>query len=329
MSKLILGLDGGATKSHLVIFDSGGKCVGISSYGPLNHEVMSGSYSELEARLKEFIPRALYDVGATVDDVAYAVYGLAGDDTDAQHKKITDAAEQVGIKNYLVCNDAFLGVPAGCPDCVGICVINGTGFKVAAIAAAGETLQICGLGGYSNDYGGGPWYGMKAVGAVYSSLFMLGKQTLMQDFLFKAFGISSKEEMLGAINKRIEKSSFNDIEINSIAFKAAALGDEVALSILDQSAEQYAGATAWLAMNMDFPKCKTLYISLIGSVNVKQPVRILHDMIEKRVRDALGERPVQYVRLDVAPVAGAVIWAAQKAGFDIKMESIKASLAEL
>jgi len=38
---------------------------------------------------------------------------------------------------------------------------------------------------------------------------------------------------------------------------------------------------------------------------------------------------VQYVRLDVPPVAGAVIWAAQKAGFDIKMESIKAALAEL
>jgi hypothetical protein len=37
---------------------------------------------------------------------------------------------------------------------------------------------------------------------------------------------------------------------------------------------------------------------------------------------------MEYILLDTPPVMGAVMWAAQKAGFDITMDSIKAALTE-
>jgi len=49
-------------------------------------------------------------------------------------------------------------------------------------------------------------------------------------------------------------------------------------------------------------------------------------LIKMRVDDALKGRSVEYNLLDASPVAGAVMWAAQKAGFSIEMESVKASL---
>ena len=327
MSKLIIGLDGGATKSHLAMFDSNGNCEGTAVYGPLNHEVMKGSFEELEERLSELIPHVLKTSGATLDDVAYAVFGMAGADTDAQHARISDIVHKIGVKEYLVCNDAFLGVAAGCPQCVGICAINGTGFKLAAIDHSGTSIQTCGVGGYTDDRGGGTWYGLRAIGAVYNELYKLGQPTVMRDMLFKMTGVTRREDYLEVVADKFHGRKLNSVELNTVTFDAAALGDAVAMGILEESAEQYAGGIARLVLDMDFPSDHTVHVTLAGSVFVKQKVRILQELIEELVDNMLSGRSVEYTRLDAPPVAGAVMWAAQKAGFDIEMASIKAGLA--
>ena len=328
MSKLILGADGGATKSHVSIFDDKGNNVGSTVYGPLNHEVMAGSYDELEERLGELLPRAVKSAGATIDDIEYAVFGLAGVDTDAQQVQISGMIDKIGFKNQITCNDAFLGVPAGCPDCVGVCAINGTGFKLAAIDHSGTAVQTCGLGAFTDDFGGGYWYGFRAIGSVYNELFKLGRPTVMKDMLFDLIGVSRKEDYMEVFTEKFYGKKLDTIALNSTVFNAAALGDAVATGILEESAEQYAGAIARLVMDLDFPVDKTVHVTFAGSVFVKQKVKILQDFIKKRVDDALKGRSVEYNLLDAPPVAGAVMWAAQKAGFNIKMESVKAGLAD-
>jgi len=326
MSKLILGVDGGATKSHLVIFDDNGNCVGSEAYGPLNHEVMEGSYTELGERLGEFLPRAVKNAGAAVGDIAYAVFGIAGVDTDAQQVLISDIIRKVGFKAQITCNDAFLGVAAGCPNCVGICAINGTGFKLAAIDNNGNAIQTCGLGPFTDDLGGGTWYGLRAISSVYNELYKLGRPTSMRETLFDMIGISKKEEYLEILTEKYHENELDSVALNSVVFNAAAEGDAVALGILEESAEQYAGAIARLIMDMDFPVDKSVHVTLAGSVFVKQKVKLLQDFIKMRVDDALSGRSVEYTCLDAPPVAGAVMWAAQKAGFDIELASVKAGI---
>jgi len=325
MSKLVLGVDGGATKSHLAIFDDNGNCVGSEAYGPLSHEAMKGSYAELEERLGELLPRLLKDAGASFDDIAYAVFGLAGVDTDAQQAQISEMISKIGFKAQMTCNDAFLGVAAGCPNCVGICAINGTGFKIAAIDNSGTAIQTCGLGPFTNDYGGGNWYGQEAIGAVYDEMYKLRQPTIMKEMLFDLIGVTRREDYLEILTEKYYGKKL-DVAINSVVFTAAAQGDAVALGILEESAEQYAGAVARLAMDLDFPPEDALYVTLAGSVFVKQNVKILQELIEMRVNDALKDRRVEYICLDAPPVAGAVSWAAQKAGYDIEMSAIKAGL---
>ena len=326
MSKLILGVDGGATKSHLAIFDSSGNCVGSAAYGPLNHEVMDGSYNELKERLGELLPRVVKDAGAGIDDIEFAVFGLAGVDTDAQQVKISEMTHQIGFSKQITCNDAFLGVAAGCPECVGVCAINGTGFKLAAIDHSGAAVQTCGLGAFTDDLGGGSWYGFRAIGTVYNELYRLGRPTVMRDILFDMVGISRREDYLELLTEKFYLGEIDTVALNSIVFDAAAAGDAVAIGILEASAEQYAGGIARLIMDMDFPTERTVHVTLAGSVFVKQKVKILQELIKKRVDDMLDGRTVEYKRLDASPVAGAVMWAAQKAGFDIEMASIKAGL---
>jgi len=331
MRKLILGADGGATKSHIAIFDEKGNCVSSSKYGPLNHEAMKGSYAELEKRLRELLPLVVKEAGAKISDIAFAVFGFAGVDTDAQQLLISEMTRKIGFKNQIMCNDAFLGVPAGCPDCVGICAINGTGFKLAAVDHSGNAVQVCGLGPITDDLGGGRWYGFRAVSSVYNELFKLGKPTIMKDILFEMLGISRREDYLEVFTEKFYAGKVDSIALNSIAFNAALQGDEAAIKILEDSANEYAGSIARLILDMDFPVEKTVHVTLAGSVFVREKVTLLHEYIAKRVDDALKQRlpkahTVEYTCLDTPPVAGAVMWAAQKAGFNIDMTSVKTGL---
>jgi len=325
-SKFVLGVDGGATKSHIAIFNETGNCVGSAVYGPLNHEVMKGSYNELEEHLRELLPRVVKDAGISIKDITFAVFGMAGVDTNAQQVLISDIVHRIGFENYIMCNDAFLGVAAGCPNCVGICAINGTGFKLAAIDNSGTAVETCGIGMFTDDLGGGHWYGYRAIGSVYNELYKLGRPTIMKDMIYDLVGITRREDYLEVLTEKYYDGKVDKIALNSIVFNAAAQGDAVALGILEESAEQYAGAIARLIIDLDYPISKTVHVTLAGSVFVKQKVKLLHDFIKMRVDDALKGRSVEYTALDAPPVAGAVTWAAQKAGFEIEMESIKAGL---
>jgi len=332
MKNIVIGIDGGSTKSHMAMYDSTGKCIGTALYGPLNHETMKGSYAELEERLSEFALHVLREAGATVDNVKHAVFGLSGVDSDGQQILISDIVRRIGFEDFTVCNDAFLAVAGACPDCVGVGAINGTGFKLAAVDHSGVEIHTCGLGGFTEDQGGGGWYGGRASSAVYNEMYRVGRpSTIMRKMIFELLGITRNEEYLEVLTEKLydPNSDLDRVALNSVVFNAALQGDEAALGILDDSARSYADAIAWLALNMDFPVSKTLHVSLAGSVFVKQKVKVLHELIAKRVAEMLPGREVEFILMEAPPVAGAAMWAAQKAGFKIDMEAINAGIAHL
>jgi len=326
--KIILGIDGGATKGHLALFDAGGKCIGVSASGPLNHEGMEGSFGELEEILKDYIYGALAKAGAAIGDVAYAVFGLGGVDTIAQHATISDIMRRIGLHDFHLCNDAYLGVAAGCPGGVGICAINGTGTSLAAVDHSGNSLQVAGIGYLTDDRGGGGWYGRETLSMVYNSLYKGAKQTILKDMIFSLLGIADKEVYIDTLTTALGEEKVNVHTFNRLLFEAAGKGDEAAIDILDRSAEHFAGSIAYMATNMDFPKDSILNVTYAGSVFMKEKVRVLPDLIGIRVRALLGERVVEYFTLDTPPVAGSILWAAQKAGFGFGMDTIKPALAE-
>lgn len=325
--KLIMGIDGGGTKSHLGLFDTRGKCVGVSVHGPLNHENMEGSFEQLEKELYDYIMGALAAAGATVNDVIYGFFGLAGVDTRRQHKLISGMLRDIGLERFTLCNDAYLGVAAGCPEGVGICAINGTGSTMAAVDHSGAHVQIGGIGELSNDCGGSSWYGKKVLGAVYGELFKSEQTTLLSGNIFDMIGIRSKNDYTETITAMYAEDEVFVNYLNRLVFEIADMGDTVAMNILKISAEHYAGGITHLVSSMDFPKDKTVYVTLAGSVFVKEKVRILPNLIEEFVRNRLMNHSIKFLSLDTVPVAGAVFWAFQNAGIHMDMEVITAALA--
>ena len=309
MNEYVIGIDIGATKSHLAIFDTAGSYVDFGRWGPLNHELFPGSYVQFEDELGQFINGLLSKNNISINQIANAALGVAGVDTKNQHSIISGILQKLGLKRFTLANDAFLGVPAGSPTGIGLCALNGTGCTLAGINKEGKMLQIGGVGYVSADYGGGGMMGKKVVSTVYSELFRKGKPTSMTPILLKKLGVENKFDFVDKIYEKIDNGELVVAACNRMLFEAAHENDEVASDILRDIATSYANGISCLIGELAFPRDEELYIVFIGSVFVKSEHPLLVDSVMEKINQDNPGYSIKYTRLNVPPVAGAVIWA--------------------
>ena len=311
MKEYVIGVDIGGTKSHLAIFDTNANFLDLCHWGPLNHEVLPGSFTQFEEEFDQFLTGMMKKHNLEMEQIKYSMLGVAGVDTKIQHEKISGILGRIGLKNFTLTNDAFLGIPAGnrSGTGTGICAINGTGCTLAGINREGRKMQIGGVGVFSADMGGGNYIGGKLLSAVYRELFRKGEATLMTELLFKRINVTSKYDYLETILAKVEEGSLKIGSLNSLVFEAAAGGDSAAIFILQEIAANYAGGILCMIDDLEFPQDDELCIVFAGSVFVKGEHPILLDKIKENIAKGSPGHKVKYIKLDVQNVAGAVVWA--------------------
>jgi len=309
MSEYVFGIDTGATKSHLALFNTEGILVDFGYWGPLNHELFPGSYAQFRDEFGKFVMRYLSKNGISINQIAYSVHGIAGVDTKSQHETISNIIAKTGFNKFTLVNDAFLGVPAGIPSGIGICALNGTGSTLAGITKEGKMLQIGGVGYVSDDRGGGARMGRRVISIVYSELFRRGRATSMTPVLLEKLGITSKFDFVDRVYEKIDDGSFNIGTTQKLLFEAVMANDEVAKELLMEIAVSYANGISGIIEDLKFNQENEINIVFAGSVFVKGEHPIMIDAIKEKVNlDNPGCR-INYKLLDVPPVAGAVNWA--------------------
>ena len=312
-----MGVDIGSTKSHAALFDTTGILIDFGHWGPLNHELLPGSYSQFKDELEQFVLRILSKNGLKLDIVASAAFGIGGVDTKLQHGIITEKIKEIGFRRFLLTNDAFLGIPAGNPEGVGICAINGSGCTLAGINKQGKMLQIGGVGYVSDDYGGGGMLGGKVVSAVYSELFRKGEPTCLTPALLEKIGLSSKYDFVDKIYEKIESGSLNVPSCTKMLFEAAKKNDNVASGILRDVGKSYANGISCMVEELDFNQgSEDINIVFAGSVFVKGEHPLLLDTIKENLNKSHPDCRFKYTLLNVPPVAGAVLFAFKKLPYD-------------
>jgi len=309
MSEYIIGIDIGATKSHMAIFDTRGELVDFCFWGPLNHELLSGSFMQFEEELGQFVMQYLSKNGISIKQVVYSVHGIAGVDTKKQHSIISHVLIKLGFENFKLVNDAFLGVPAGTPAGIGICALNGTGCTLAGINREGRMLQIGGVGYISADYGGGGTMGRRVFSSVYSELFRKGKPTCMTPVLLRKLGTSNKFDFVDKVYEKIEEGSLNVAVCTKMLFEAVRENDELASDILREIAVNYADGLSCMIEELKYEREEEINIVFAGSVFVKSEHPILLDTIKEKIKTDKADYHFKYTLLDVPPAAGAIIWA--------------------
>jgi N-acetylglucosamine kinase-like BadF-type ATPase len=308
MTDYVIGVDIGATKSHLALFDTKGNFVDFGRWGPLNYECLPGLYAQFEDEFGRFVSGVLSKHAITMGQVAYSVLGVGGVDTKKQHGVISGILRKLGFEQFTLVNDAFLGIPAGNRTRTGICAINGSGCTLAGINRTGEMFQIGGVGAVSADMGGGGYLGERLVSAVYSELFRTGQKSYMTDLLFEELGIASKYDYIEKIHEKTAGGTFDIYSCGKMVFLAVAQGDSVAAGILREMAQNYANGIACMIKELRFPPEDDLHIVFAGSVFVKGEHPLLLDSIKAQVAGDNPDYRMIYTVLDVPNVAGAVIW---------------------
>ncbi|MGI6527998.1 MAG: N-acetylglucosamine kinase [Caldicoprobacterales bacterium] len=308
MYQFYLGIDGGGTKTHCALFDRTGTLVDFVKWGTTSHEFLPGGYQELKGELQRMFDTIQQRNKLSWEDVS-VVYGMAGVDCARQQKLISQLIYDCGVRNCLLCNDAFLGIKAGTDQGWGICSINGSGTGAQGIDRNGKTCRVGGLFEFSGDYAGGKILGSEVVSHVYDHLFRGGRKTELSRLLFEKFHADNREDLMEEIICRMAERTLEPKEFAPLLLEAACAKDETALSILSKCGEQNARDIIAVAKQLDFPDGEAVSVVLLGSLYTRAKHNQIVDSLEKALKQNEMGKEFRLIQLSIDPVIGAVCWA--------------------
>lgn len=274
---------------------------------------MEGSFAQLEETFKNKLDEVCTEMDIKLSDIGMSVWGIAGVDTKEQHRIISDILHKIGVDNFVLCNDSYLGIKAGCKKGYGLCANNGTGFTVSAIDRDENMVQIGGLGIYTGDNGGGSVMVASAISRVYESLYKMGTETLMMKMIFDEYNIEDKSDFNQVVADKLDVDYTETLlKISMFLYQAADEGDEAALDILRSVGTEYGKSICGAVNELNFEKNEELDIILTGSQFVKGSNQTAIETLKEYVSDCDREHKFSYKVLHQSCSMGAVLWALEK-----------------
>ena len=315
--RYVLGVDGGGTKTHCALYDADSGRLDVLTWGPTNHEGMTNGLDDLPEALRGMFRALLSRNNIEMRDIEMGVLGLAGTDTEEQHRVITGILQNLGLSRFILCNDAYLGIKAGSESGYGVCAISGTGCCIAGMDAKGKQVQVGGLGSYTGDCGGSSMLVPRTVGLVYNQLFRGTPFTALTTAVFRWLDITDKQEFIELLTERLNRDhKKTTLELCRILHTTAGEGDEAALSLLEESGNSYAGGIAGAIRELSFAPGEPLEIVFAGSLFTKAECGHAMDVIQTHLRERFPAADLRFHKLDVPCAAGAVLWALRELGLE-------------
>lgn len=310
----LLAVDGGGTKTHCVFIDESGEKLELLHYGSLNHERLSGGFAELQQCLATILNEIERRFACPATDIKTSVWGLAGIDTRSQNKKVSLMLAELGLRDFLLCNDAYLGIKAGTESGHGVCLVNGTGFNVLGVNAEGSRYQVGGLYNLTADFGGGFILGQTAISSSYRNLFYNKHISPLTRLVMDELGIQEADDFTDAVMERAARGDHHISSMAKLIFDAAQLGDAEASAMLQRMCHEYALATRVLFEHLPFPEA-CVEIVLIGSLFTKNWYPDVLPMLENELLEHCQGHQFKLMPLTEPPVIGAISWLLELANF--------------
>lgn len=308
---VVLGVDGGGTKTHALVVDSDGRVLGGSVNGPSNWEVVG--IGGTGAALRVAVMAALDVAGLTPDEVEASAFGLAGVDWPSDVGRLAFAIDPLGLGGpRSVVNDSFVALRAGVSRSSGVVVIAGTGSVAAGRNPAGETYRTLGLGSLYGDFGSANDVSVESIRAIADAYTGRGPATQLVELMCTHLGCRTIDEVLERVSRREHGGRIED-EVENFAplvIRAANAGDLVARDILERAGAGL-GESAKLVIRKLGLADTEFEVVLSGGL-VTGASRFVSDPFEVAVRKVAPR--ARFVHLDVPPAVGAALMALELLG---------------
>jgi N-acetylglucosamine kinase-like BadF-type ATPase len=312
--RLLVGVDGGNTKTVALVADADGTVVGSGWAGCSDIYNAPSPGAALDA-VRDATLAALSEAGASGADVAAACFGLAGADWPEDFELIRrELRPRLDLESEpLVVNDAIGAIRAGTTDGVGVSVVCGTYGIAGARNAAGEVFHL----GFWPDSTGARPLGRSALEAVWRSGLGTGPETTLTERALNLYGASSPLGLLHEYTRRGGLPAGAEGKMAAVVLDEAEAGDPVAYAIVERQGRILA-AEALACARMVGMAGSPFRLVLAGGV-MRHPTRLLADVIAEGVPEA------DPVRSTDEPVVGSLLFAFDEAGIAPNLDRLRAS----
>jgi N-acetylglucosamine kinase-like BadF-type ATPase len=320
---VVLGIDGGGTKTEALVADERGALLGVGLSGPSNWEDVG--LGGAGAAIRVAVGEALHAAGVAVDAVAHAVFGLSGVDWPSDVERLAYAIDPLGLAGgRSVVNDSEIVLRAGTDSPSAIVVLAGGGSVVAGRNAAGDRFRTLGVGSLFGDFSSAIDVSEEAVRAVAHAYTGRGPATALSSLLCRRFDRATPADLLEFLSRReLHGRIENEIDnVSPLVIQAAADGDGVARAILDRAGRAMGSDVVLVAARLRM-LAEPFDVILAGGF-LAAAGDLVTGPLQQSVR--LETSDATFTRLETAPAVGAILLALEAVGVDAG-EAIRERLA--
>lgn len=268
----VLGIDGGGSKTVCVILDETGRVLGRGEAGPSNYHSVGIEAADRE--IQSSITQAVASTdGIRVDAICVGLAGVARPrDMQVTQSLVQQLQSKLALpitwalqpSHTIICNDALIALWGGLGDDTGIVAIAGTGSIVFGRNNRGCTQRVGGWGYILGDEGSAYHIAVSGMRAALRASDRRGEPTSLQEHLQEHLGLKSLEDLIEVVYQR--GWGVKDIAaLAPIVDRAAASGDEVAKTIIEQAAQELVLATQ-VVIDALFSRHEDFEVVTTGSV---------------------------------------------------------------
>jgi N-acetylglucosamine kinase-like BadF-type ATPase len=302
MSTLLLGVDGGATKTLALIADGDGRVRGAGRAGSSDIHAEADPLVAV-ARVMEAVRAAADASGVRPSELDSCTFSLCGADWPEDVELYQRAfVEELGLPGAPeVVNDAFGALRAGTTDGVGMALVIGTGAAIAARGPRGDTW----FSGERMEASGALEFGRRGYESLIGSEYGLGDTPVFTADALAAFDVATIEELIHAVSRTGGLGRRSLARLTPILLQAAEDGDQQAATMVADQAHLLTSYVRRSADGVGLPADATVVLS--GGV-----FRHHSTKLPDAIRAGLGGFVVE--QSSVEPVFGAILAAADRCG---------------
>ena len=305
--KYYLGIDVGSSKTHALIADETGHCIGFGKAWGGNHQGVG--YDGLANVLKQSFKQACQMASVTTNQVVGAGFGVAGYDFPSDREPHLEAITSLGLSCPVdVVNDGVNGLLAGTTHGIGVNVTAGSGVNCCGRGPNGEIGRIVGNGSSFGEFGGGieiVWKGLHMVN--YAWIKRIPPTALTAIYLDATGAKDELVLMEGLSNEKYHLFPYVAVNI----FEAAAAGDAAAREVVCWAGEELGWLAVSVACQIGMEQDE---VEIVQSGSVFDGGEMLTKPMRRIIFKHLPNARIS--RLDGPPVVGPVLLGMQMAGFD-------------
>lgn len=270
--QLVIGIDGGGTKTHLILSDSQGVQLTEAFGGPSN--LMAYAPETVRENLSALLHPILEGLSAD-QEISAICLGSAGISLSGACEFLEGTLKEIcPTADVVVLGDMEIALYANSTSCggQGILLICGTGSICFGKGADGAPVRAGGWGHVVSDEGSGYWIGMEAIKYVFHVVDGRAEMTSLYTSVLEELNCKTPKELITLISSPTNTKS-RIANVCKVVEDCAIMGNNYAIFILNNAAKELVKLVQAVATRLSFSSGYSVFLN--GSVITKcKPLRV-------------------------------------------------------